>query len=47
MANLYAALIINKKRLFDTVPAELQNLVKDKLNELGYDTNGNPLSADQ
>lgn len=46
MIDLYVTLIIKQRRSFNTVPIQLQNTVKDKLEELGYDTNGNCLVSD-
>ena len=43
MVDVYATLIINKRRTFDSVPAKLQDDVKARLKELGYDTDGNPI----
>lgn len=42
MIEVYCRLIIAKRRSFDKVPPEFQTKVKDRLNELGYDTNGYP-----
>lgn len=42
MVDVYATLIINKKRTYDSVPARLKEAVKNRLYELGYDTDGNP-----
>lgn len=46
MVNLYCTLIIKKRRSFSDVPVDLQAAVEEKLRELGYDTNGEPLSAE-
>lgn len=43
MVDIYATLIINKKRTFDTVPSKLKSAVESRLLELGYDTNGDPV----
>ena len=43
MVNLYCSLIINKRRTLDDVPEKFKDDVIARLNELGYDTNGNPL----
>lgn len=40
MVNLYATLIINKRRTFDQVPEKFKADVEAKLLEYGYDTNG-------
>lgn len=39
MVNLYATLIINKRRTFDQVPEKFKADVEAKLLEYGYDTN--------
>lgn len=44
MVSLYATLIIEKRRTFDSVPAKLKSQVEAKLLEMGYDTNGNPIN---
>ena len=43
MVNLYATLIINKRRTFDEVPEKFKVDVEARLKELGYDTNGDPI----
>lgn len=43
MVNVYATLIINKRRTFDSVPNNLKSQVEARLLELGYDTNGDPI----
>ena len=40
MVNLYATLIINKRRTFGQVPEKFKADVEAKLLEYGYDTNG-------
>lgn len=45
MVNLYCTLIINKRRTFDQVPDSFKNLVKERLEELGYDLAGNGIAA--
>ncbi len=40
MVNLYATLIINKRKTIDDVPAALKDAVSERLSEMGYDTNG-------
>jgi hypothetical protein len=47
MVDLYATLIINKKRSFSSVPSRLQDAVRDRLYELGYDTDGNPIPENE
>lgn len=44
MVNLYATLIINKRRTFDQVPEKFKADVEAKLLEYGYDTNGDPIA---
>lgn len=46
MVNLYCTLIINKRRTYDSVPAKFKDEVKTKLMELGYDTDGNPITTE-
>ena len=43
MVDVYATLIINKRRTFNSVPAKLQPQVEARLREMGYDINGDPL----
>lgn len=43
MVNLYATLIINKRRTFDQVPEKFKADVKADLEALGLDENGNPV----
>ena len=43
MVSLYCTLIINKRKTFTDVPVNFQAAVEEKLRELGYDTNGDPL----
>lgn len=45
MVNLYATLIINKRRTFDQVPEKFKADVEAKLLEYGYDTNGDPIAV--
>lgn len=47
MVNLYCTLIINKRKTFDDVPASLQTAVKERLEELGYDTNGEKIDPEE
>lgn len=44
MVDLYATLIIKKKRKFSQVPRSLQPDVEAELLSRGYDTNGDPIS---
>lgn len=43
MVDLYASLIIKKKRKFSQVPKSLQPDVEAELLRRGYDTNGDPI----
>jgi hypothetical protein len=43
MVDLYATLIIKKKRTFDSIPPNLKEDVKEELLNRGYDENGDPL----
>lgn len=47
MVEIYCKLIINKRRTFDRVPDIFKNEVKSKLNELGYDTNGDLIITEE
>lgn len=47
MVTLYCTLIINKRRTFDQVPDKFKNEVEAKLEELGYDTNGDPIVKEE
>ena len=44
MINLYCTLIINKRKTFDEVPGNLKEAVRERLEELGFGTNGDPIS---
>ena len=44
MVDLYAQLIILKKRPFEKVPGKFKADVEARLLELGYDTNGDPIN---
>lgn len=46
MVNLYCTLIINKRRTFDRVPDNFKVAVEARLAELGYDTNGEPITTE-
>lgn len=46
MISLYCTLIINKRRSFDHVPEKIQTEVRNKLSELGYDINGDPITGE-
>ena len=43
MIEIYCKLIIAKRRDFDKVPDDFKSGVKERLKELGYDTNGDPI----
>lgn len=47
MLNLYCTLIINKRRTIEQIPPKFQNPVKEKLNELGYDVNGDQIATEE
>lgn len=44
MIDIYCKLIIAKRRTFDKVPDDFKTKVEERLNELGYDTNGDPIA---
>ena len=44
MIDIYCKLVIAKRRTFDKVPDDFKTEVKEKLKELGYDTNGDPIA---
>ena len=46
MVDIYAKLIIAKRRSFEQVPSKFKNQVRDRLLELGYDTNGDPITLE-
>lgn len=46
MVDVYAKLIIKKKRKFNSIPVSMQPAVEARLLELGYDTNGDPILKD-
>jgi len=45
MVAIYCKLIIAKRRKFDSIPENLKNDVEKRLQKLGYDANGDPISA--
>lgn len=47
MVDVYVKLIINKRRTLDQVPDVFKADVEAKLREYGYDTNGDPLVAEE
>lgn len=44
MVDIYAKLVIAKRRSFELVPIKFKNQVEARLLELGYDTNGDPIA---
>lgn len=44
MVEIYCKLIIVKRRPFDRVPDNFKAAVEERLKELGYDTNGDPIA---
>ena len=46
MVELYAKLIIAKKRTIDTVPKNIRDAVVATLKEWGYDEKGEPITVD-
>lgn len=46
MVEIYAKLIINKRRTFDQIPEKFQADVEARLAEYGYDTNGDPIAVE-
>lgn len=46
MVDVYAKLIIKKKRNFNAIPKSMQAAVEERLLELGYDTNGDPIEEE-
>ena len=46
MIEIYYKLIIGKRRTFDRVPDNFKMEVETRLKELGYDTNGDPLTEE-
>lgn len=45
MAQVFATLIINKRKKFADVPPNLKDAVQKILSDKGYDNDGNPLAA--
>lgn len=45
MVEIYCKLIINKRRSFDKVPTLLKKDVELRLNQLGFDINGNLIES--
>ena len=46
MVSIYATLIINGRRTFDSVPKKLQAKVEAELKNRGYGTDGQPLPVE-
>ena len=44
MVDIYCKLIINKRKTFDDIPANLKTKVEARLKEFGYDIDGNVLA---
>lgn len=44
MIEVYCKLIIAKRRTFDAIPDEFKERVENRLIELGYNTNGDPIA---
>lgn len=47
MIKLYARLIMKHQRTLDSVPEKLRSQVSNLLHLLGYDDDGNPLTAEE
>lgn len=47
MVSIYATLIINGRRTFDSVPKKLQAKVEAELKNRGYGTDGQPLPVEK
>lgn len=47
MVSIYATLIINGRRTFDSVPKKLQAKVEAELKNRGYGTDGQPLPVEE
>lgn len=45
MAQVFATLIINKRKKFSDVPPNLKDSVQKILSDKGYDNDGNPVAA--
>ena len=43
MVEVYCTLIRNKRRSFNDIPDKFKMAVEERLKELGYDTNGDPI----
>ena len=47
MVNLYCTLIINKRRTFDSVPANMQPAVEERLREKRKEKNGDHIVSEE
>lgn len=47
MTEIYCKLIINGRRIFDQVPDAFKEKVKKRLEELGYNTEGEPIAKEE
>lgn len=47
MVEIYYKLIINKRRTFDQVPDIFKDEVESKLEELGYNIDGDPIATEE
>ena len=45
LVDVYVALVIGKRRTIEQVPANLRPLVLADLNAMGFDGNGDPVTA--
>ena len=46
MVDLYCCLIVVKRKSFNDVPNAYKDAVRERLKELGYDINGDPLNGE-
>ena len=46
MIEIYCKLIRFKRRTFDVIPDDFKSDVEARLKELGYDTNGDPITQE-
>lgn len=46
MVELYCRLIIGKRKAFQQIPDAMKSDVENRLNELGYDTNGEKIAKE-
>lgn len=47
MIEIYTKLVISKRRTFEQVPDKFKADVEARLGEYGYDTNGDPIVAEE